>query len=144
MTETNNSVIANANTNAIANTNANTIAIAKNEEEILNKIHSASNELLLLLNKIKSVKKIVEAEVKDLDNNYFIEKSDAFDKFNDIFNEHGINDLISVIDKFCEDVQEDLESMCLEHEFIWDHADTGYDNWVSFCYCKNCHLSKKV
>jgi hypothetical protein len=115
-----------------------------NENIILNQIYSASNELLLLLNKIKSVKKNVESAVKDLDNNYFIEKSDAFDNFNDIFNDHGINDLISVIDKLCEDVQDEIETKCSEHEFIDDLADTGYDNWVSICYCKNCHLSKKV
>lgn len=114
------------------------------EDIILNQIYSASNELLLLLNKIKSVKKDVESAVKNLDNNYFIEKSDAFDKFNDIFSDYGINDLISVVDKFCEDVQEDIDNQCLEHEFIDDLADTGYDNWVSICYCKNCHLSKKV
>jgi uncharacterized protein (DUF2164 family) len=125
-------------------TNNSEIVSAKNEEEILNKIHSASNELILLLNKLKSVKVEVEAAVKDLDHNYFIEKSDSFDKFNDIFNDQGINDLISVVDKLCEDVKEDLERTCSEHEFIWDLADTGYDNWVSICYCKNCHLSKKV
>jgi hypothetical protein len=132
MTETNNSASASVSISA------------KNEEEILHKIHSASNELLLLLKKVKCVKKEVEVAVKDLDNNYFIEKSDAFDKFNDIFDDHGTNDLISVIGKFCEDVQDEIDSKCSEHEFIDDLADTGYDNWVSICYCKKCYLSKKV
>jgi hypothetical protein len=114
------------------------------EDIILNQLYSASNELLLVLNKLKRVKKDVESAVKNLDNNYFIEKSDAFDNFNEIFNDHGTNDLISVINKFCEDVQDEIETKCSEHEFIDDLADTGYDNWVSICYCKNCHLSKKV
>jgi hypothetical protein len=130
MTETNNSV--------------SEIVSAKNEDEILNKIHSTSNELLLLLKKLKGVKKELETAVNDLDNNYFIEKSDAFDQFNDIFNDQGTNDLISVIDKLCKDVQDENDNKCSEHEFIWDLADTGYDNWVSICYCTKCHLSKKV
>ena len=134
MTETNNIMIESASASASV----------KNEEEILNKIHSVSNELLLLLKKLKGVKKEIETEVKDLDNNYFIEKSDAFDQFNDIFNDHGTNDLISIINKLCEDIQYENDNKCSEHEFIDDLADTGYDNWVSICYCKNCHLSKKV
>jgi len=136
MTETNNS------TNVTASESVS--VSVKNEEEILNKIHSISNELLLLLKKLKGVKKELETDVKDLDNNYFIEKSDAFDQFNDIFNDHGTNDLISIIDKLCEDIQDENDNKCSEHEFIWDLADTGYDNWVSFCYCTKCHLSKKV
>ena len=51
---------------------------------ILNKIHNTSNELFILLNKIKAVKTEIKRNIGTLDNNYFVEKTDAFNKFNEL------------------------------------------------------------
>jgi len=114
-----------------------------NENKILNKIHNTSQDLLLLLNKIKDAKREIQTDIEKLDNNYFIEKTDAFDKFNDIFDDQGVNQLTYFIDKLCNDVTEELDHKCSDHEFIDDLADIGFDKTVNICYCKNCHLSKK-
>jgi len=114
-----------------------------NENTILNNIHNTSNELLVLLNKIKTVKTKIKHNIKSLDNNYFVEKSDAFEQFNDLIDDQGINQLTYLLDKLCKDVKDELDTKCSDHDFIEDSTDVGLDQIVYFCYCKNCRVSKK-
>jgi hypothetical protein len=114
-----------------------------NENTILNKIHNTSNELFILLNKIKAVKTEIKRNIGTLDNNYFVEKTDAFNKFNELIDDEGINQLTYLLDKLCKDVSKELDTKCSDHEFIDDSTDIGLDQTINFCYCKKCHLSKK-
>lgn len=114
-----------------------------NENTILNKIHSTSTELLILLNKIKNVKIEIKHNIEALDTNYFVEKTDAFNKFNDLIDDEGIGQLTYLLDTLCNDVNDELDSKCSDHEFIDDSTDIGLDQTINFCYCKKCHLSKK-
>jgi len=125
-------------TNAIDNENEPT-----NENNILEVMHLAASDLLTMLNNIRILKQLVAKDVEKLDNNYFIEKTDAFEQFNEIFDNDALNDLTSVLDTFCENVKEELETKCLDHEYIDDYVDSGFDNVLQICYCKKCLLSKK-
>jgi len=111
-----------------------------NENTILNKTNS---DLLVLLNKIKDSKKEIQADIEKLDNNYFVEKTDAFESFNDIIDDQGIYQLTILINLLNSDIKYELETKCSDHEFIDDSADIGLDKTVYFCYCKKCNLSKK-
>ena len=115
-----------------------------NENIILNKIHSTSNELLILLNKISAAKREIKSNIEMLDNNYFVEKTDAFTQFNDIIDDQGIYQLTILINQLNSDIKYELETKCSEHEFMDDSADIGLDQTVYFCYCKKCHMSKKL
>ena len=114
-----------------------------NENTILNNIHNTSNELLVLLNKITDAKMKIKHNIKTLDNNYFVEKTNAFEKFNDLIDDQGINQLTYLLDKLCKDVKDELDTKCSNHEFIEDSTDVGLDQTINFSYCKKCHLSKK-
>ena len=113
------------------------------EDDILNNIHNTSHELLVLLNKIKAVKTEIKHNIEKLDNNYFVEKTDAFNKFNELIDDEGVDQLTYLLDKLCKDVKDELDTKCSDHEFMDDSADIGYDEIAYFCYCKNCHVSKK-
>ena len=54
----------------------------QNEQTILNNIHETTNKLLMLLNEIRESKQKIANDIENLDNNYFIEKTDISDKFN--------------------------------------------------------------
>lgn len=114
-----------------------------NENNILEVMHVAASDLLTMLNNIRILKQLVAKDIEKLDNNYFVEKTDAFEKFNEIFDNDALNDLTSVIDTFCENVKEELETKCSNHEYIDDYVDSGFDKVIQICYCKKCLLSKR-
>ena len=114
------------------------------EDIILNKIQNASAILLSLLNQIKDAKKDIKTDIEILDNNYFVEKTGVFEKFNEILDDQGIKELTNLVDKLCEDIKDELETKCSDHDFIDDSADIGFDKTLNFSYCKYCHLSKKI
>ena len=114
------------------------------EDKILIRMQDASKELQILLNKLLVIKKEIDVSLNALDNNYFVEKTDALENFNEIFNVQGIEHLSDFIDKFCEQVKEELDTKCSEHDFIDDVVDFGLDSSASISYCKYCHVSKKV
>jgi hypothetical protein len=113
------------------------------ENKILNKIHKTNSDLLVLLDKIKDAKKEIQADIEKLDNNYFVEKTDAFERFNDIIDDQGIYQLTILINLLNSDIKYELDSKCSDHEFIEDSTDIGLDQTINFSYCKKCHLSKK-
>ena len=115
-----------------------------NEDAILIRMQEASREFQLLLKTLIVIKKEIDASVDALDNNYFVEKTDTFKKFSDIFNDQGIDQLSSYIDEFCMDVKDELANKCSAHEFVDDSADVGLDGVVYFSYCKHCDMTKKV
>ena len=115
-----------------------------NEDAILIRMQEASREFQSLLKKLIVIRKEIDASVDALDNNYFVEKTDIFKKFSDIFNDQGIDQLSSYIDQFCMDINDELATKCSNHEFVDDSADVGYEDTVYFSYCKNCHMTKKV
>ena len=114
------------------------------EDKILIRMQDASKELQTLLNKLLAIKKEIDVSLNTLDNNYFVEKTDALENFNEILNVQGIEHLSQFIDEFCEPVKEELDTKCSTHEFIDDVVDFGLDSSASISYCKHCHLSKKV
>ena len=114
------------------------------EDKILIRMQDASKELQTLLNKLLAIKKEIDVSLNTLDNNYFVEKTDALENFNEIFNVQGIEHLSQFIDEFCEQVKEELDTKCSTHEFIDDVVDFGLDSPASISYCKHCHVSKKV
>jgi hypothetical protein len=116
---------------------------SNNENTILNKIHKTNSDLLVLLNKIKDAKREIQADIEKLDNNYFVEKTDVFEQFNDIIDDQGIYQLTILINLLSSDIKHELDTKCSDHEFIDDSADIGLDQTVYFCYCKRCHMSKK-
>ena len=115
-----------------------------NEDIILNKIYNASAILLTLLHQIKDAKRDIKTDIERLDNNYFVEKTDALERFNEILDDQGIDQLTNIVDKLYEEVKDELTTKCSEHEFIEDSADIGFDKVLNFSYCRHCHLSKKV
>lgn len=115
-----------------------------NENIILNKIYNTSNDLLNVFNKLKILKQEIKQDVNILNNNYFVEKTDSYEKFDELIDDEGIKQLTFLLDKLCKEVKEDLDTKCSEHEFIDDSADIGFDQSINICYCRHCHLSKKV
>lgn len=114
------------------------------ENIILIRMQDASKELQTLLNKLLVIRQEIDVSLNALDNNYFVEKTDALENFIEIFNVQGIEHLSQFIDKFCEQVKEELDTKCSTHDFIDDVVDFGLDSSASISYCKHCHLSKKV
>lgn len=113
-----------------------------NEQTILNDIYDATNKLLVMLNEIKRSKQTIANDVKTLDNNYFIEKTDILDKFNDLFDDYTLNGFVEEIDIFCKDIREKMDNVCLNHEYIEDYIDISIDKDQKIWYCKKCHVSQ--
>ena len=80
------------------------------EDKILIRMQDASKELQTLLNKLLVIRQEIDVSLNALDNNYFVEKTDALENFIEIFNVQGIEHLSHFIDKFCEQVKEELDT----------------------------------
>lgn len=116
----------------------------QNEHTILNNIHETTNKLLIMLNEIRESKQKIANDVKNLDNNFFIEKTDIFDKFNDLFDDYTLNGFVEEIDIYCKDIRETMDNICLNHEYIEDYIDINIDKDQKIWYCKKCHVSQVV
>ena len=56
------------------------------EDKILIRMQDASKELQTLLNKLLVIRQEIDVSLNALDNNYFVEKTDALENFIEIFN----------------------------------------------------------
>lgn len=113
-----------------------------NEQTILNKIQETTYKFLVMLNEIKRSKQTITNDVKMINNNYFIEKTDIFYKFNDLFDDYTLNGFIEEIDLYCKNIKETMDNVCLNHEYIEDYIDISIDKDQKIRYCKKCHVSQ--
>ena len=67
----------------------------------------------------------------------------TMERFNEIFDNNALNDLSSVLEIFCENINEEMDIICLDHEYVSDHIDIGIDKVKKIWYCNKCHASKK-
>lgn len=114
-----------------------------NEKSILLKIHKTTTKMITLLQEIKHNKLEIQKDINNLDNNYFVEKTFTMERFNEIFDNNALNDLSSVLEIFCENINQEMDIICLDHEYVSDHIDIGIDKVKKIWYCNKCHASKK-
>jgi hypothetical protein len=114
------------------------------EREIMNKMKTATMMFSNLLNQIKVLKTCISKDIDlNMDNNYFIEKTDINDKFNAFFDDQTIDNLLSIIEPFVDELVTERDRVCENHEYIQDSIDDGPDKSKTIYYCRVCHVSRK-
>ena len=114
------------------------------EQDIILEMKQMAETFLEALNKIKSKK----AEIKNLintklDNNYFIERSKSYILFNNMFEENSMDEIIYETKNIIVEMEKDEENMCLEHEYILDHIDIGFEDTQAIHLCRFCGITPK-
>ena len=114
------------------------------EREIMTKMKTTTIMFSNLLKQMKGLKTSIAKDIDLLmDNNYFIEKTDINDKFNVIFDDQSIDNLLCIIEPFVEDLVRERDRVCENHEYIKDSIDDGPDRSKTIYYCCVCHVSRK-
>lgn len=114
------------------------------EREIMYKMKTTTIMFSNLLKQMKGLKTSIAKDIDLLmDNNYFIEKTDINDKFNVIFDDQSIDNLLSIIDPFVYELVRERDRVCENHEYIKDTIDDGPENSKTIYYCRVCHVSRK-
>lgn len=114
------------------------------EKEILYKMKITTTMFLNLLKNIKGFKAEIAKDIDlNMDNQYFIENPKIYEQFNSIFDEDSIDNLITIINPFIDEITEEREKICVTHEYIKDVIDIGLDGEQTIHYCKFCRVSKK-
>ena len=114
------------------------------ERDILYKMKMTTTIFLNLLKQIKKTKIEIANDIEYImDNNYFIEKTDVYDKFNALFDDQSIDNLLSIIDPLVEELARERDRVCENHEYIDDSIDDGPEKSKTIYYCRVCHVSRK-
>jgi nitrate reductase cytochrome c-type subunit len=113
------------------------------EQEILNKMKITTTMFLNLLIQIKGITAEISKDIDLNDNNYFIENPSINHQFNDIFDNQSIDNLIAIMNPFINEIVEEQEKICSQHEYVKDSIDIGSDESKTIYYCKHCHVSRK-
>ena len=115
-----------------------------NEKNILININTTVYKFLLSLYETKLGISEINLDIKELDNNYFLEEKDnIYGKLMHLFDEDSVKELIQGLTEFNNLVTKKIENMC-QHEWIEDEIDIDLDRSQRICYCKLCEVSKKV
>jgi hypothetical protein len=116
------------------------------EHIILNKMKEATNNFIKILNTIKTTAVEIEQIAKnEIDNdNYYVENCLTYKKFNEIFDIDVINHLIDSVEPLLNEIDDEKQKVCENHEYIEDRVETGLecDMMTIYC-CKFCRVIKK-
>jgi len=112
------------------------------ERDILNKMKISTKLFLNSLKHINEIKAEIIQDIKNTNNNYFIEHPHFFQQYDAIFDEASIASLTAIINPFIDNITTEQTKMCVVHEYISDSIDIGIDNSQTIYYCKNCLTSK--
>ena len=114
------------------------------EREIMSKMKTTTSMFANLLKQLRELKHGIAKDVDLLmDNNYFIEKTDINDKFNALFDDQSIENLLAIIETFVEELVRERDRVCENHEYIKDSIDDGPEKSKTIYYCRVCHVSRK-
>jgi hypothetical protein len=114
------------------------------EREIMTKMKTTTIMFSNLLTQIKGLKTSIAKDIDlNMDNNYFIEKTDVYDKFNALFDDQSIENLLSIIDPLVEELARERDRVCENHEYIKDSIEDGPEKSKTIYYCRVCHVSRK-
>ena len=116
------------------------------EHIILNKMKETTYNFIKTLNtiKIKAVE-IEQIAKNEIDNdNYYLENCLVYKKFNEIFDIDTINHLIDSVEPLLNEIDDEKQIICENHEFIEDRVETGVEcNMMTIYYCKFCRVVRK-
>jgi hypothetical protein len=114
------------------------------EREIMSKMKTTTTMFANLLKQLRELKHGIAKDIDLLmDNNYFIEKTDINDKFNALFDDQSIDNLLGIIEPFVEELVRERDRVCENHEYIKDSIDDGPEKSKTIYYCRVCHVSRK-
>ena len=114
------------------------------EREIMSKMKTTTSMFANLLTQLRELKHGIAKDIDLLmDNNYFIEKTDINDKFNALFDDQSIDNLLGIIEPFVEELVRERDRVCENHEYIKDSIDDGPEKSKTIYYCRVCHVSRK-
>jgi hypothetical protein len=112
------------------------------ERSVLHSMNLVTSLFLSDLEDIKSKSKKIDDMVRNLDNTYFIENSELYEMYRDLFEPKGLEDLTSIIRTFKAKLDEHIKCRC-EHQWITDLIDIDPDTSREIMYCKFCNIYKK-
>jgi hypothetical protein len=116
------------------------------EHVILNKMKEATNNFIKTLNTIKTTAVEIEQIAKnEIDNdNYYVENCLVYKKFNEIFDIDTINHLIDSVEPLLNEIDDEKQKVCENHEYIEDRVETGVEcDMITIYCCKFCRVIKK-
>ena len=115
-----------------------------NEKNILVNINTTVNKFLLSLYETKLSISEINLNIRNLDNNYFLEEKDnIYGKLMHLFDEEAVKELIQGLTEFNNLVTKKIENAC-HHEWVEDEIDIDLDRSQRICYCKFCEISKRA
>jgi hypothetical protein len=113
------------------------------EVEIVTLMKSLVEDYTHQVEMIKKNKHIIETMAKKIDNNFFVECPYILEEFCKIFNDDSLNKVISQMNNFSNEIDEQMNDICKSHEYINDTIDIGPERTGEITYCKHCNISKK-
>jgi hypothetical protein len=113
------------------------------EKDILTNMDKMVTSYLTSLQKIKVAWDIIQSQVDQLDNNYFLnDKDNLYQELLYNFDNDEINNVTKLLTIYKEIIKDKLENSC-DHEWINDYIDIGPDCSQIICYCSKCEVTKK-
>jgi len=108
---------------------------------ILKNMSETVNTYLSTLSHTKCSILQIKKDVKELDNNFFLDKNNIYDNFVNLFHENAIDELIQNLNNFNGMISKTIDNCC-NHEWIEDLIDLTPEKSKTIIYCRLCEVSK--
>jgi len=112
------------------------------ERETLTNMLIMSNQCINFLNILEISKEQIFSEIKNNENDFFDKNPSLLLKFNELFNPRLLENLITNVTLFTEEIEDNLDKCC-NHKYVEDLIDVKYDRSIRVVYCQLCELTKK-